>query len=41
VFIFYRQIPRLRAAAAPTLARLEEAAAEPPVYHSSDEPPRR
>jgi MFS family permease len=41
VFIFYRHIPRLRAAAAPTLARLEEAAAEPPVYHSSDEPPRR
>jgi len=32
VFVFYRQIPRLRAAAAPTLARLEEAAAEIPVY---------
>jgi MFS family permease len=32
VFAFYRRIPRLRAAAAPTLARLEEAAAEIPVY---------
>ncbi len=32
VFIFYRQIPRLRAAAAPTLAKLEEAAGEPSVY---------
>jgi len=41
VFIFYRQIPRLRAAAAPTLARLEEAAAEPPVYQSSGKESRR
>jgi MFS family permease len=32
VFAFYRRIPRLRSAAAPTLARLEEAAAEVPVY---------
>jgi MFS family permease len=32
VGVFYRQIPRLRAAAAPTLAKLEEAAAEPQVY---------
>lgn len=32
VLLFHRQIPRLRAAAAPTLARIEEAAAEPPVY---------
>jgi predicted MFS family arabinose efflux permease len=36
VFVFYRQIPRLRAAAAPTLAKLEEAAAEPAVYQRSD-----
>jgi MFS family permease len=36
VSLFYRQIPRLRAAAAPTLARLEEAAAEPAVYPSLD-----
>lgn len=35
VFIFHRQIPRLRAAAAPTLAKLEEAAAEPRVYQPS------
>jgi MFS family permease len=32
VFVFYRQIPRLRAAAAPALARLDVAAAEPQVY---------
>jgi len=36
VFIFYRQIPRLRAAAAPTLAKLEEAAAEPAIYQATD-----
>jgi len=36
VLIFYRQIPRLRAAAAPTLAKIEEAAAEPRVYPAAD-----
>lgn len=37
VLVFYRHIPRLRAAAAPTLARLEEAAAEPAVYPTTNE----
>jgi len=36
VAIFYRQIPRLRVAAAPTLSRLEQAAAEPAVYQPRD-----
>jgi len=39
VFVFYRQIPRLRASAAPTLAKLEEAAAEPPIYQRDDGSP--
>ena len=32
VFIFYLQIPKLRAAAAPALARLDQAPAEPQLY---------
>lgn len=36
MFLFVRQIPRLRAAAAPTLARLEAAAGEPVFYPQSN-----
>ena len=37
VILFHTQIPKLRAAAAPTLARLDAAAAEPQVYQHTVE----